>query len=132
MIEFIGTSLKRSGESPLRANRRSGRPSESERDMSSFAERIAKEYDAKYVYPATKDDVLRFLDELKGVIASLDDFSAFPEGRSGIVLYALLRVEARSCPDAGDFSHAHQGLQTALTASYEDLVELVVGGRSDA
>ena len=83
MIEFIGTSLNRSGESPWRTNRRSGRPSESERDMSSFAERIAKAYDPRYVYPATKEDVLRFLDELKGVIASLHDFSAFPEKPKG-------------------------------------------------
>ena len=90
--------------------------------MSSFAEKIVKAYpEPQFVIPTTKDDVLRLIDRLKSTIVSLDDFSEFPEGSRGVVVYAILKAASDNCPDIGDFGYIHQGLEMVLKASFEEI-----------
>jgi hypothetical protein len=92
--------------------------------MDSFADRIVNAYAQKaYVYPTTKTTVLDKLEGLKGEVASLDEFGGFPEGASGILLYALLKKSAKECPDLGDFNYIYQGLQAVLDACFEDIAK---------
>lgn len=79
---------------------------------------IAAHADGPFVTATNKRDVRASLDEIRDVIEGMDDFSRFPEGASGAILYALLKAASRRCPDLGDFDHVHQGYQAALGAAF--------------
>ena len=90
--------------------------------MTSIVERlIATHPDTQFVYPTTRQDVFAALDELRQVVEAMDDFSEFPEGANGAVIYALLKRASTTCPDAADFNDAHQGCQAALSTAFDVL-----------
>jgi hypothetical protein len=44
------------------------------------------------------------LDRIKSRVEAMEDFTQFPEGPAGAILFALLREASDMCPDAGDFN----------------------------
>ena len=75
------------------------------------------------LFPTTKDNVLKLLDTLRSSIMELDDFTEFPEGADGVILFALLKQTSNNCPDAGDFNHIYQGYQSVLEAAFKTIKE---------
>jgi len=90
--------------------------------MTTFAERMTTGYpEPAFVRPAMKADAVRLLDNLRSEILGLEEFSTFPEGADGVVIYALLKRASRACPDLGDFNYIHQGLKLVLDASHQEI-----------
>lgn len=90
--------------------------------MTTVAERIARAYPLQsFVFPTTKSEALRRLDLLRSIISSMEEFSAFPEGATGVIVYALLKHAADISPDVGDLNYQFQGMETVLKAAFEEL-----------
>ena len=77
----------------------------------------------EYVHAATKSDVYQVLDRVRERVEDMGDFTAFPEGAPGVVLYALLKNAASACPDVGDFNYVRQGFEAILKASWDDIAD---------
>ncbi len=77
--------------------------------------------DVNYIFPATKDNVLELLDTLKMRIMDMEDFTGFPEGADGVILFALLEQSSHRCPDVGDFNYIYQGYQSVLEAAVKSI-----------
>jgi hypothetical protein len=92
--------------------------------MSSIVEKlIAAHSEKQFVFATSKREVLVALDEIRNIVAAMEDFAQFPEGANGAVLYALLKNASTSCPDAGDFNYVHQGCEAALRTAFVVLRE---------
>src|ERR1700682_2076237 len=96
--------------------------------MATFAERMVQRYPQQQdIFSTTKADVVTLIEHLKATISGLDDFSLFPEGSPGIIVYALLKDASHSCPDLGDLNWKYQGLTLALKASFEEISDSLRG-----
>ena len=96
--------------------------------MTSFAENLIRRYpQPQYVRATTKRDVFTYIESLRDLVASLEDFSVFPEGSPGVVLYALLKWELQARQDCGDLGYVLQGLEMVLRASCEELIDSLRG-----
>jgi hypothetical protein len=82
---------------------------------------IAAHDDQQFVLATTRHDVLAVLDRIKGDVQQMEDFTQFPEGADGVILFALLKDRSRTCPDAGDFNQLYQGCQAALSTAFKVL-----------
>ncbi len=83
--------------------------------MSSIIDRLITSYpDQKYIHTTSKDEALGLLKNLSERIREMEDFTQFPEGTGGVIIYAMLNKDAESCPDAGDLSLFCQGYETLL------------------
>jgi hypothetical protein len=76
-----------------------------------------------WVLPTTKADALKALDNIKSTIELMEDFDRFPEGATGVILYALLKTGSVVCPDVGDFSHYKQGCEQILKVASSIVAE---------
>ncbi|HUT48010.1 MAG TPA: hypothetical protein VM325_01610 [Alphaproteobacteria bacterium] len=63
-----------------------------------------------FVLPTTKSSALDYLDNLKRRVEAMEEFSAFPEGDPGIVVFALLWDRAGELDHSGEFGQDRQGL----------------------
>lgn len=89
---------------------------------SSIVEKLIAAHDDKqFVLATTKHDVLAVLDRIKSAVQQMEDFTQFPEGPDGAILFALLHDRSRTCPDAGDFNRLYQGCQAALSTAFKVL-----------
>jgi hypothetical protein len=79
---------------------------------------IAAHGGTPFLAAVTKRDVNMALDRIKSRVEAMEDFTQFPEGPAGAILFALLREASDMCPDAGDFNGVYQGYQAALTAAF--------------
>lgn len=107
--------------------------------MDPMADRLLRAYpegQRRHIYPASKADALEALERLREVIVGMGDFDRFPEGPNGVVLYALVRAQADTCPDVGDFNDLCQGTEllfgVARRALEDDIRESSMPGRGDA
>ena len=90
--------------------------------MSTEAERLLQAYPHKeHVHAATKSDVYQVLDRVRERVEEMGDFTAFPEGAPGVVIYALLENASIACPDVGDLGYLRKGFEAILKASFDDI-----------
>ena len=82
---------------------------------------IAAHADKPFVVATTKHDVLAVLDRIKSAVQQMEDFTHFPEGTNGAILFTLLQDGSSACPDAGDFGHLYQGCKAALSTAFRVL-----------
>lgn len=83
------------------------------------AKLIAAHPDEQFVFATTKRDVVAALDAIRSTVEAMGEFEQFPEGSNGVILYAMLKNAAITCPDTGDFGYIHQGCQAALSTAFE-------------
>lgn len=92
--------------------------------MSNILGNIINRYsEVNYIFPTTKDDVLELLDALKSSIEEMEEFTEFPQGADGVILFALLQKSSHSCPDAGDFNYIYQGYRSVLETAFKTVKE---------
>ena len=92
--------------------------------MSSVIDKLFAAYAEKeFVTATTKPEVFAMLDEVRRTVEAMEDFTQFPDGPSGVVLYALLENASRTCPDIGDFNYVHQGYEAVLNTAFKVLSE---------
>ena len=91
--------------------------------MDSTINKLISRYPTDWIFPTSKTEALRTLDLIKATIERMDDFDRFPEGGTGVILYALLKHASFVCPDPGDFSHYHQGCEQILKTSSQIIAE---------
>jgi hypothetical protein len=89
---------------------------------SGIVEKLAAAWEGEPLMIATgKRDVFATLDRIRSTVDEMEDFTTFPEGSSGAILFALLKTASETCPDAGDFGGLYQGYQAALSAAFKVL-----------
>jgi hypothetical protein len=90
--------------------------------MSSLVEELIVAQPAEQIVLATtKREVFATLDAIRSTVEKMEEFTQFPEGSRGAILYALLKDASKSCPDVGDFNYIHQGCQAVLSAAFKVL-----------
>ena len=95
--------------------------------MPTVAEKMIASYPPEsqsFVFDTSKEEAIRFLKGLANTIEEMEPFDRFPEGAQGVVLYALLKDLAWSCPDIGDFNYVRQGCHQVLDAAFGVLAEM--------
>jgi hypothetical protein len=91
--------------------------------MNSIVNKLNSAYPKDWILPTSKTEALRTLDLIKATIEAMDDFDHFPEGDTGVILYALLKNGSCTCPDAGDFNYYHQGCEQILKTAFQVIAE---------
>ena len=72
--------------------------------MQTFAERLIDSYPkdlASTVLPTSRQQALAYLERIANTLRGLDDFTHFPEGPMGVVIFSLMKQESQICPDVG-------------------------------
>ena len=90
--------------------------------MNSTVEKLTNGYigrERDFIYRISKSDVIASVDQLKEAITSMEDFDHFPEGSTGVILFALMHRGAAASADIGDFGYFCQGVQKIISASEE-------------
>lgn len=84
---------------------------------------IDRFFEKNDIFPTTKADALELLDALKSSVIQMNDFTVFPQGANGVVLYALLERSSNSCADVGDFNYIYQNYQSVLETAFKSIKE---------
>jgi hypothetical protein len=88
--------------------------------MSSIIDALTNTYpDPRFVYPTTREEALLLLQKLTTQISSMDEFSRFPEGVAGVVLFLLIADAAETSADVGDLGLTKQGYEMLLQHAVE-------------
>jgi hypothetical protein len=88
--------------------------------MNSIVDQLVSTYAAEqqgFIRPTSKTAAIEAIDQLKAWIGRMEDFDRFPEGTTGVIVFALLKSRAFIAPDPADFGYDCQGIRTVLNAS---------------
>jgi ABC-type amino acid transport system permease subunit len=81
-----------------------------------------------FVLAANPRSATDLIDRMKTLVQELDAFDAFPEGDSGVVVFALLSLLQQECPDVGEFGRVMQGIVEVTETAGAVLAEEIAAG----
>ena len=66
------------------------------------------------IFPASKKSAIRYLDDLKRRVETMEDFKAFPEGDPGVIFFALRWYRLGEVSDGVEFGLNCEGLANLI------------------